>query len=371
MRGLRVRTLTVGLMCISMLASACANNGEQAEQQQNNQKTQKTQNAQNNQNTQKLNIQQSTSEADTINNGSEAAAIQIISHNKNFYVPLGELVNVLEMNSEWDETTQTYSIGDNDVVYKIKVNSKKAEKTEEDVLLTREPIMVNDKLLISLEDIQLFEEYLDYNVNDQQLIIHPSYADANKDINDANHDLDFGDDADDPAGGNDDFEGNAPDIEGTTSQDNAVWTPYTNNESVTVFTRKSVNANKLIATGKKYMGVKYKFGASKYAISKRFDCSSYVQQLYKTYGVVLPRTARSQAKVGISVSRKNLRKGDLLYFYVPGRFKTNKTVGHVGIYIGNNNMLHSSPKPKNGVQITNINKAYWKRTYISAKRVIK
>ncbi|AOZ92987.1 C40 family peptidase [Paenibacillus crassostreae] len=371
MRGLRVRTLMVGLMCISMLASACVNNGGQAAQEQNNQKTQKTQNAQNNQNVQKLNVQQSTSEADTINSGSETAAIQIISHNKNSYVPLGELVNVLELNSEWDEGTQTYSIGEIDVVYKMKVNSKNAEKAEEDVLLTREPIMVNDKLLISLEDIQLFQEYMNYDVNDQQLIIYPSYTDANKDINDANHDLDFSDDAEDPAGGNDDFEGNAPDIEGTTPQDNAVWIPYTNNESVTVFTRKNVNANKLIATGRKYMGVKYKFGASKYSKSKRFDCSSYVQQLYRAYGVQLPRTARNQAKVGVSVSRKNLRKGDLLYFYVPGRFKTNKTVGHVGIYIGNNKMLHSSPKPKNGVQITNINKAYWKRTYISAKRVIK
>ena len=43
----------------------------------------------------------------------------------------------------------------------------------------------------------------------------------------------------------------------------------------------------------------------------------------------------NKGRLGTFVSRKSLRKGDLMFFYVPGRFKTNKTVGHVGIYIGN------------------------------------
>jgi hypothetical protein len=54
---------------------------------------------------------------------------------------------------------------------------------------------------------------------------------------------------------------------------------------------------------------------------------------------------------------------------VPGRFKTDKIVGHVGIYMGNNQMIHASPKPKDGVQITNINQPYWKKTFLSAKRL--
>ncbi|MNF16046.1 Murein DD-endopeptidase MepH precursor [compost metagenome] len=69
------------------------------------------------------------------------------------------------------------------------------------------------------------------------------------------------------------------------------------------------------------------------------------------------------------MSRSSLRVGDLLYFYVPGRFQTNKTVGHVGIYIGNRNMINSSPAPKDGVQIISIDKAYWKRTFLFAKRI--
>jgi len=58
-----------------------------------------------------------------------------------------------------------------------------------------------------------------------------------------------------------------------------------------------------------------------------------------------------------------------MYFYVPGRFKSNKKVGHVGIYMGGGKMIHSSPLPKDGVQITNIDKAYWKRTYLYSKRI--
>jgi cell wall-associated NlpC family hydrolase len=94
-----------------------------------------------------------------------------------------------------------------------------------------------------------------------------------------------------------------------------------------------------------------------------------VQHVFAKQGVELPRLARNQAKRGTLVSRKNLRKGDLLFFYVPGRFRSNKIVGHVGIYIGNNKMIHSYPAPRNGVQIDSINKAYWKKTFLRAKRV--
>src|SRR5690606_7597956 len=123
---------------------------------------------------------------------------------------------------------------------------------------------------------------------------------------------------------------------------------------------KNINMNAMLRTAKRYLGVKYKFGAKPYPQSKRFDCSTFTQYVYGKYGVSLPRTARAQTRKGTAVSRKNLRKGDLMYFYVPGRFKKQKTIGHVGIYIGNQKMIHASPQPKNGVQITNINKPYWK-----------
>src|SRR5690606_8471984 len=100
------------------------------------------------------------------------------------------------------------------------------------------------------------------------------------------------------------------------------------------------------------------------------DCSSFVQHIYKAVGVNMPRVARNQAEKGKSVSRSNLQPGDLMYFSVPGRFRSERTVGHVAIYMGNNKMIHSSPSPKDGVQITDINDDYWKRTYLHARRVL-
>ncbi len=355
------RSTMILLISMFMMTSACGNYDGQANQNQKK-------NGQ-------FNIQQTNE-----NDRSSMASLQILTHNNQSYVSLDELVDLLEFNYEWNEATQTYAIGDTDVVYELQVNSTLAEKEEEDVQLSQVPFKSGEETFVPLEVIyKIFKEDINYEVVDEQLYINPSYSPVDR--NDiysteeyteeegTNEDLDFSDDPSDPAANGDDMGEEILDLEGTSPVDQEVWN--TSDDSTSVAARKRVNANRLIATGRKYLGVKYKFGAGKYATSKRFDCSSYVQQLYNTYGVRLPRTARNQAKHGISVSRKNLRRGDLMYFYVPGRFRTNRTVGHVGVYIGNNNMLHSAPAPKDGVQITNINRAYWKNTYLGAKRVIR
>ncbi len=351
MNRLSYRYFTVVLACIVLFTTACSYNGGQANREEPN------------------GMQQQTNfEPRMLNDANgTTATVKISEYEGKPYVYLDELVNVLEFNSIWDQAVQTLAMGDNDVVYRFHMNSLQAEIDEDPVVLAEAPIMRDGHILISLDDIELFREYMNFDRNNNGITIYPSDNDVNETTN---QDEDFADDPSDPAGGTDSFDGEALDIEDTSAEVSEVWAPNDVN-TIPVFTRKQVNANKLIATGMKYLGVKYRFGAGKYARTKRFDCSSFVQQLYNTYGVRLPRTARKQAKYGISVSRKNLRKGDLLYFYVPGRFKTNKTVGHVGVYIGNNKMLHSSPAPKNGVQITNINKSYWKKTYLGAKRVIR
>nr|WP_245363287.1 C40 family peptidase [Cohnella thailandensis] len=132
----------------------------------------------------------------------------------------------------------------------------------------------------------------------------------------------------------------------------------------------SQEADELISEAKKYLGVKYDFGAGEYSDTGKFDCSSFVQLLYGKHGVSMPRVARDQAELGRTVSRENLKKGDLMYFFVPGRFKSDETVGHVTIYMGDGNMIHASPKPEDGVQITPIDKPYWARTFLFAKRVL-
>ncbi|MCD9022807.1 C40 family peptidase [Cohnella silvisoli] len=126
----------------------------------------------------------------------------------------------------------------------------------------------------------------------------------------------------------------------------------------------------IIAFAKKYLGIKYEFGTGSYSETGKFDCSSFTQYVFDKFGVKLPRVAGQQAEGGTFVARDMLQAGDLLFFYVPGRFKSNETVGHVGIYMGEGNMIHSSPKPEDGVQITPINKDYWKETFLYAKRFL-
>jgi cell wall-associated NlpC family hydrolase len=65
-----------------------------------------------------------------------------------------------------------------------------------------------------------------------------------------------------------------------------------------------------------------------------FDCSGLVQYAYAAAGISLPHSSRMQSTMGTPVSRSALQPGDLLFFYSP--------VSHVGIYIGNGQMVHAS-----------------------------
>ncbi|MDI4645717.1 C40 family peptidase [Cohnella hashimotonis] len=121
----------------------------------------------------------------------------------------------------------------------------------------------------------------------------------------------------------------------------------------------SSKASSIIALGKKYMGVRYKFGA-KTGVTSSFDCSSFTQFLYRKYGVSLPRESKAQSKSGKYVSKANLKPGDLVFFYSP--------IHHVGIYIGGGKVLHTYGSP--GVTISSINSGWWKNHYTTARRVL-
>jgi peptidoglycan DL-endopeptidase CwlO len=64
-----------------------------------------------------------------------------------------------------------------------------------------------------------------------------------------------------------------------------------------------------------------------------FDCSGLVQYAYAAAGIGLPHSSWMQSEMGMPVSRDQLQPGDLVFFYSP--------VSHVGIYIGNGQMVHA------------------------------
>ncbi|OPH52139.1 hypothetical protein BC351_32915 [Paenibacillus ferrarius] len=121
----------------------------------------------------------------------------------------------------------------------------------------------------------------------------------------------------------------------------------------------------LILSSQKYLGTPYLFGA-KYGQTKTMDCSSFTKTVFAEYGITLPRVSRDQAKEGTFVSKSNLQAGDLVFFTT---VDSGKNIGHVGIYVGNGNMIHTYGE--GGVKFTSINKEWWANHYVTARRVLK
>jgi peptidoglycan DL-endopeptidase CwlO len=92
----------------------------------------------------------------------------------------------------------------------------------------------------------------------------------------------------------------------------------------------------VVADAQKYIGVPYQWGGTNPA--QGVDCSGLVQDVFGDLGVSLPRTSQEQATVGEAVpSVAAAQPGDLVFF--PGTDGTASAPGHVGIYIGNDQMI--------------------------------
>ncbi len=118
----------------------------------------------------------------------------------------------------------------------------------------------------------------------------------------------------------------------------------------------------LIKEAKSWIGTKYKYGGHSRSGT---DCSGFVMQVYKAvYDFKLPRTSRDQHDFCKKINKKDLKVGDLVFFATG---KSSSKVSHVGLYIGNGEFIHASSSK--GVIITDLNKNYYVRTFVSAGRV--
>lgn len=99
-----------------------------------------------------------------------------------------------------------------------------------------------------------------------------------------------------------------------------------------------------------WKGVRYRLGGS---TRKGIDCSAFVQRTFREqFGLELPRSTSEQQETGKSISRAQLRTGDLVLF------RAGSTGRHVGIYLGNNQFVHASTS--SGVTISSMDEPYWK-----------
>ncbi|MGW7022317.1 NlpC/P60 family protein [Streptomyces decoyicus] len=104
----------------------------------------------------------------------------------------------------------------------------------------------------------------------------------------------------------------------------------------------SAKAEKALAFARAQTGKPYVWGATG---PSSYDCSGLTQAAWKAAGVDLPRTTWDQVKVGQRIATKDLKPGDLVFFY--------DDISHVGMYIGGGKMIHA-PHPGANVREESI-----------------
>ncbi len=96
---------------------------------------------------------------------------------------------------------------------------------------------------------------------------------------------------------------------------------------------------------------------------KGIDCSAFTKTVYKdVLAIPLPRTTRDQVKVGAPVQPADLQVGDLVFYRI------DPSTRHVGIYVGNNEMMHASKSE--GVTISSIDSDYWQKRFWTVRRIL-
>lgn len=119
----------------------------------------------------------------------------------------------------------------------------------------------------------------------------------------------------------------------------------------------------LINEAKSWEGTPYRWGGND---RDGVDCSGFVTQVFNNaLGIKLPRTSSKQSTFCTPLPIEQLEPGDLLFFATDASNEGN--VSHVGMYIGNDCMIHSSSS--RGVIVSRIDGNYYRRTFHSAGRV--
>lgn len=116
-------------------------------------------------------------------------------------------------------------------------------------------------------------------------------------------------------------------------------------------------SQKVNAIYRKWAGTRYRLGGSSHS---GIDCSAFVQKTMQgAFNINLPRSTADQRNVGRTISKSELRPGDLVFF---------RKNNHVGVYIGGGKFVHASSS--RGVTTSSLSESYWARNYTQSRRVI-
>jgi cell wall-associated NlpC family hydrolase len=115
--------------------------------------------------------------------------------------------------------------------------------------------------------------------------------------------------------------------------------------------------NRIIKTAEKYLGARYNYGGM---TTKGFDCSGFVQYVFRENGITLPRSTVDQFERGKKIELSEAKPGDLVFFNIYG-----KRISHVGIFVSKAVFIHAPTWGKR-VSFADMNLDYWKRSFVGA-----
>ena len=145
------------------------------------------------------------------------------------------------------------------------------------------------------------------------------------------------------------------------TRDNNVEVRYALNEAIKFSpAEEAANAaasrrSKVVNYALQYVGNPYVWGGTTTA---GFDCSGMVQAAHAAAGISIPRVSWDQGAAGVEVSASEALPGDIVYYG-----------WHVGIYIGNGQMIHASYSQRKIVTVS-INNSYYQNAFVNARRVL-
>jgi lipoprotein Spr len=123
------------------------------------------------------------------------------------------------------------------------------------------------------------------------------------------------------------------------------------------------DVEKVINYANTFMHTPHKMGGT---TKKGIDCSGLVMVTHARYGIILPHSSEEQARYGRLVAdMKDLQPGDVVFFY--GTYNTSHFITHSGIYLGDDDFIHTSAS--RGVIVSKINDPYyWKDKFLFGTR---
>jgi len=133
---------------------------------------------------------------------------------------------------------------------------------------------------------------------------------------------------------------------------------------------EDIDRENVLEYAKKFLGTPYCYACSE--PGKGFDCSGFVNFVFKNFNINLPRSSKDFKDLGTALKPEEFKVGDVLVFY---GFQDSKNIGHVGIISEANGMnskfIHASSGKKQGVIISDLGSAAYSKRFYKCINVIK